>query len=331
MEERDGIITDILNRTYELIEQDRAEEAYELISGMVAKHPEYADARFQAELKLVLKNMEYKKALKEFAFLRSLSLVYKYCEQHYQQAGREGMEAYEAQALPDSDVIWWCWLQGLEKAPDIVRCCLESIKSLGKKIVLLDGSNIEEYVSLPGHIEEKYEKGIISNAHYTDLVRLELLTKRGGLWIDATTYITGTDIILPILDAEDIFLYRAGNVSEYIIFDNWFMQAKRKSRILEATKNMLYAYYEKEETVKNYFLFHLMMTLACRMYPEEYRSIPLFSNEPSHVLQHEMMSPYSEKRWKQIKAMSDVHKLTYKYEEKEEKDTFLNKLLEKKG
>ncbi len=323
-QETEKLIIDIIEKTLQLVEADRSDEAYTLLSTVVYDHPEVADARFQAELQLIMKNMEYKRALKEFAFLRSMTLVYKYCELNYKDAGNFGVEEYDAGTeLPDKEVIWWCWLQGVENAPTVVKACLESLKKLDRKTVILDDGNISEYVTLPEHIEEKYKSGVISRTHYTDLVRLELLTKRGGAWIDATTFISGTGLIRPVLDTEDLFLYRSGNVSEYIIFDSWFIQAKRKSNILEATKRMLYAYWEKETELKNYFLVHLLMTLACRMYPEEYQKIRLFSNEPAHVLQHDMFLTFNEKRWEQILKMSDVHKLTYKYEDRDISGTFL--------
>ncbi|MCR4584369.1 MAG: capsular polysaccharide synthesis protein [Lachnospiraceae bacterium] len=324
--DKDSLVTGILNDVMKLTEADKAEEAYRLVAEFVSAHPDAVDNRFRAELAFIMKNMEYKNALKEFSFLRGLSVVYKYCGANYAKVLQEQPE-YGTELLPDRDVIWWCWLQSLEKAPEIVRCCYESVKKLGKKIIVLDEGNLTEYVSLPDHIIEKYNRGIISRTHYTDLVRMELLTERGGLWLDATAYISGTASILPVLDAEDLFMYRSGNVSEYIIFDSWFMQAGRKSAIFEATKKLLYTYWEKEEELKHYFLLHLMMTLACKMYPDEFESIPLFSNEPAHALQHDMFKAYSEKRWVQIKNMSDVHKLTYKYDDGDIGGSLLEKIL----
>ena len=326
--EKDRIICELLNGAVALIDDNKLDETYKAISDVVSGHPECVDERFSAELKLVMKSMEYRRELKEFSFLRGLSLIYKYCEMNYRDAGIVDMVAEDAGAeLPDKDVIWWSWLQGLENAPEVVRCCYDSVKKLGRKIIILDENNISEYVSLPPYIEDKYQRGIISRTHYTDLVRMELLTERGGTWIDATAWISGTASICPVLEAEDLFMFRSGNVSEHIIFDSWFIQAKTKSVIFESTKRMLYAYWEKEDELKHYFLLHLMMTLACHMYPGEYADIPLFSNEPAHVLQHDMFLPYSEKRWVQIMDMSDVHKLTYKYEKDDIGGSFLEHVL----
>lgn len=245
------------------------------------------------------------------------------------ESGNESARGTEE--LPDADTIWWCWLQGLESAPDIVKACYRSVQSLekfGKRIVVLDSENLFEYVSLPSYVVEKYQQGMIGMAHFADLVRLELLTSRGGTWIDATAWIAGTERLLSILE-EDLFFYRSGNVSEYLIFDNWFMHARKQSRILDATKRLLYAYWQRENEAKHYFIFQLFMTLACKYNTEEYEKIPRFSNEPCHVLQYELSKPFNERRWAQLLGMSDVHKLTYRLEEStERKGTMLEKVLE---
>ena len=43
-----------------------------------------------------------------------------------------------------------------------------------------------------------------------------------------------------------------------------------------------------------------------------WKSVPRYSNIPPHVLQFEMFNAYDEERFKQIKQMSDFHKLTWK-------------------
>ena len=40
---------------------------------------------------------------------------------------------------------------------------------------------------------EKHKNNIIDNTHFSDLLRLELLIKYGGTWIDASVLITKYD------------------------------------------------------------------------------------------------------------------------------------------
>lgn len=47
----------------------------------------------------------------------------------------------------------------------------------GKRFVIITAENYRNYVTLPTDIEKKHDRGIIPNAHFTDLIRLELLIK----------------------------------------------------------------------------------------------------------------------------------------------------------
>ena len=87
------------------------------------------------------------------------------------------------------DYVWFCWLQGIDSAPKLVQDCYNSIRYWlkDKEIIVITKENYKQYVEFPDYIIEKWEKGIISNTHFSDLLRLELLIRHGGLWLDATT------------------------------------------------------------------------------------------------------------------------------------------------
>lgn len=51
---------------------------------------------------------------------------------------------------------------------------------------MIDNGNWRDYVELPEYIIQRWDKKQISPAHFTDLLRLQLLIKYGGTWIDAT-------------------------------------------------------------------------------------------------------------------------------------------------
>ena len=40
-------------------------------------------------------------------------------------------------SLPEPDVIWWCWLQGFDQAPPIVKCCYASLEKLDRQIFII--------------------------------------------------------------------------------------------------------------------------------------------------------------------------------------------------
>ena len=75
-----------------------------------------------------------------------------------------------------SNMVWVCWLQGIENAPELVQRCYRSLQEqlLDKEIVLLTEENYRNYVQFPDHIQKKINQGIITRTHMSDLLRLEL-------------------------------------------------------------------------------------------------------------------------------------------------------------
>lgn len=94
--------------------------------------------------------------------------------------------------------VWMCWWQGENNAPDVVKMCMSSVrrnldnKVFTLRVITLD--NCMQYVSFSPQIIEKFNEGQISMAMLSDILRMELLYRYGGLWIDATYYVSDTRI-----------------------------------------------------------------------------------------------------------------------------------------
>lgn len=88
--------------------------------------------------------------------------------------------------------IFYGWLQGEENLPLLARCCYNSLKeNAGSyKITFIDEKNYADYVDIPQYIFEKYKAGKMKPAHFADVIRINLLEKYGGLWIDSTILVT---------------------------------------------------------------------------------------------------------------------------------------------
>ena len=130
---------------------------------------------------------------------------------------------------PDIFPIWILWLQGFENAPDIVKLCLSSIKTglkNGETIILLDATNIWEYVDLPDYIIAKWEKGVIDNTKLSNCIRLRLLNTYGGMWIDATVLYTGNGIPDLIKKSSLTLLQLGVDNYEPRAFGTWLMASK---------------------------------------------------------------------------------------------------------
>lgn len=272
---------------------------------------------FVETLKIIEKAMEYKVEInsKESPF----ALPFQYITNKYCNKSEEIVDS----SICCSD-IWWCWFQGLDAAPPLVRACYNSLEILNKKVHVITAENFHNYVDIPDFLIDKWKKGIISNTHFSDILRLELLTKRGGVWIDATVLVTGNNI-MKYIEQPNLFVFKhimRGEASNYLFASNWLLGATHSSQILNDTKSMLYSYWKNENKMINYFLFHLFFTISCYINSDEWEKIPTFSNVPPHILQMELFTEYSEDRWKQLCDMTDIHKLTYK-KSRPDNDSFL--------
>lgn len=231
---------------------------------------------------------------------------------------------YDSNLLHEtSNKVWICWFQGMEQAPDIVKKCYESVvqNMQDKEVILLTDDNIKNYIQFPDYIQQKYEAGIITRTHMTDLLRLELLIQYGGMWLDATVFCSSSDIPDYFFDS-DLFFYqclkpgRDGN-SSYI--SSWLMAAKTNNRILMATRELCYVYWKENNDMWDYFLLHDFMALVMEKYEDEWKRIIPRDNATPHELLLRLFEPYDEWMWLAIKAQTPFHKMTYKFKEEQTK------------
>lgn len=219
------------------------------------------------------------------------------------------------------DKVWICWLQGMESAPEMVKKCYLSLKEniKGKEIIVLTEENYRHYIQFPDYIQEKIDNGIITKTHMSDLMRLELLLKYGGTWIDATVYCSGNDYPEYLFDSE-LFMFQTlkpGLDGECARISSWFMTSATNHPILLLTRALLYEYWKKHNYLKDYFLLHDFMEIAIENYPEEWNKVVPFSNSIPHILLLRLFEPYDESIWKSVKEMTRFHKLSYKFENNE--------------
>lgn len=231
---------------------------------------------------------------------------------------KEAMNFEVKSKLPskNSNVVWFCWLQGIEKAPLVVIKCYESIeKNLPEKeIIIITSHNFHNYVQFPDFIINKWEKGIISNTHFSDLLRIELLINHGGTWIDSTVFLSGDNIPQCFFNSE-LFVFqklKPGRDGNSIFISSWFMSSYINNKILLTTRFLLYEYWSKKNKMIDYFLLHYFFCLACEWFPNEYKKIPKYSNSIPHILQLEMFDKFNSQRYKEITQMSPIHKISYK-------------------
>ncbi len=258
-----------------------------------------------------------KNSKKSNSFLKKLSIIkennynwktYCYLKKKYKNK-LDNLPTYK-ETHKYSNKVWWCWLQGEENAPALQRACLKSLRENLKdrdiQIITLDNLNI--YIYMPEYIMEKYKKGKIPPANFTDLVRLQLLIKYGGTWIDSTVYCTKYN--KNYFD-RDLFVFRAFmRNDDSIVSSNWFITSEVDNPILITVRDLLFEYWKTHDYLINYLIFHIFFTIATEKYPKIFEKVENIPNVLPHVMQFELLNEYSEKRFDEIKKMSDFHKLS---------------------
>lgn len=215
-----------------------------------------------------------------------------------------------------SNKVWVFWMQGMDKAPALVQRCYKSLQEnlKDREIILVTEDNLNDYVQFPDYIMDKLKRGIITYTHLSDLLRIELLIRYGGTWLDSTVFCSGSNIPHYMLDS-DFFVFqnlRPGDNGNVLNFSSWFMTSCSNNKILLATRKLLYAYWKKNNSMIDYFLIHYFMMIVAKYYKEDWSKIIQFPNSLPHVLLLMLFEPFCQEKWEAITAICPFHKLAYK-------------------
>lgn len=245
------------------------------------------------------------------------SEVYYYLDRYMDQEIFTVSDLKGNPAVKQNHVIWVLWLLGMENAPKLVQKCYESVcrnKPEDFEVVLLSKKNLDQYIHLPDYVLKKHEEGSLSYTHLSDIIRLELLCTYGGCWIDATVYCSGA--IPRYMVSRDAFMFKASRMDDPVLkMSSWWLASDKNNRLMHATRKVWYRFWEQENSVRNYYLIHIIMSkiidedTACNII---FRNIPSFNNENPHVLFGKLGMEFDEEEWEIIKDISTVHKLSYK-------------------
>lgn len=245
---------------------------------------------------------------------------------------------YQEQSLNHqrSNIVWFCWLQGIEQAPPIVKACFASLNLhlTDRNIKIITEENWREFVDLPEHILQRWEKKQIPPALFTDLLRLQLLIRHGGTWIDSTVLCTGSKHAKEFLDSDlFMFQYRAPEASSASFegISNWFITSCTNNEMLLVLRDMLYSYWKDFDCTLYYFIFHAFFSMIAKEYPEKIAKMPYGYSVWSLTLEDHWDEHYNQKKWSKLTSLVNFHKLYYRIDDKLNKDkgNFYNWILEK--
>lgn len=212
--------------------------------------------------------------------------------------------------------VWVFWMQGIECAPPLVKRCYKSLQDnlVDREIILITEKNLKDYVVFPDFIMDKLKKGVITYTHFSDLLRVELLIRYGGTWIDSTVFCSSKNIPNYMLNS-DFFVFqnlKPGADGNAIRISSWFMTSCSNNKILLAVREMLYTYWKKHNSMIDYFLLHHFIMIVADYYRDDWEKIVQFPNSLPHILQLMLFESFNQEKWNSVTNICPFHKLTYK-------------------
>lgn len=160
--------------------------------------------------------------------------------------------------LDSKPKIWMFWWTGKDDAPDIVKISINSVRAAAHQfeVCILDRDNYQDYVTLPKHIIEKHDQGLISHAMFSDILRITLLSLYGGVWIDATVI---TLRALPeFLKTTEFYSCKTYDKrSMHVSKSRWtsyFLAGNSDFRLFREARSILYAYWHLHDVQIDYLL-----------------------------------------------------------------------------
>ncbi len=226
-------------------------------------------------------------------------------------------------------IIWQYWGQGFVRAPKAIQeCCVSVDRWCGDyEVIRLDDDNFSDYIGLPPFLLQK--KAQMSRAHFSDVLRLCLLYLYGGLWLDASVYLTG-----PIPDyvfAEDFFAFQRDAEEPnkeywkhvYAYYFGWadgfrvnvlnsVLQSRKGAKAISSLCGVMLFFWRQFDEAPDYFFFQIMFDVMVHGCLKNDNCI-VRGDCKIHYLQQLINDPNFKLATKsQILEMTPIHKMTYK-------------------
>ncbi|BBL28357.1 hypothetical protein LDE03_15460 [Lactobacillus delbrueckii subsp. delbrueckii] len=237
---------------------------------------------------------------------------------------------YTFKTFEEKKVIWIFWDSGIENAPNIVKQCYNSIQKFKPKdyeVILLNRENMFDYVTFPDYIIKKVNNGTIPIANFSDILRLFLLVQYGGIWMDATVYLSSNIDDIASIDGMFVFSNEYRN-DEVINFDNWFIKAQPNNLLLRKTLNLMLMYWQDEDVLHEYFICHLFFKMVTEKYPDEWEKTYKQTTMLPHSLYRMQYERFNAQKLKKDFELCSIHKMSYKNLRLDTKDTYISKIMD---
>jgi hypothetical protein len=200
--------------------------------------------------------------------------------------------------------IWCVWFQGWDNAPPIIRACAATWRQHNPdwRINYLSRPQLSYYLR---DFEALFGDKDIPFAALSNIVRTSLLSRFGGVWVDASCY-----CLRPVNE----WIYLACEPTGFFAFDrpapdrllaSWFLASALGSPLVNRLDDAVTLYWsDRRAEPDDYFWFHYLFGDLCNSDPEfqhRWDLVPKLSAAGPHCF-----APYDEHM---LKPISHTHRL----------------------
>ncbi len=235
-------------------------------------------------------------------------------------------EPAPAQHYPGSDKIplWVCWWQGEESMPELVRMCYRRLWQVlpadTMELRLITQDNYREYVTLPAHIEDKFARKIITVTTLSDILRMSLMSRYGGVWVDATVFFTDAFpeefLRKPFYSQKMAGTPAAQREACKSLWCGFCMAGYAGGPLFQFTRDAFFHWWQKHDDIVDYVLIDYLILEGYRHFPQIRELVDGVPNNNTGVFDMYGMlnQPYTPELYEELTKENRIHKLTYKME-----------------
>lgn len=264
--------------------------------------------------------------LSSWAMKRKTSWLDKYIEKNYADI----LEKYKNNRNLKTEnaskhIIWVFWGQGESQMPHLIKACYRQLTTYNDNVVLITNENVSKYIHLIDIIYKKVGDGHISWAHFSDIVRTTLLAQYGGLWLDATVWVSGKIQFnmleqMPLYSANGKVSVTNKSVCFWTSFEwnwsSWCLFANCVHyQLFDFVSEMLQAIAVNENYWPDYVIQDYLIYYACIHFPmvkNDMDNCQLYESKYRNHLANLMNMPYDEKIYKDLIKSDFVFKLSFR-------------------
>lgn len=221
----------------------------------------------------------------------------------------------------ENEPIIWLYWNDVSKMPDMVKSCIERIhkNANGNRVVIVTEDTVKDYLMLDEVVWNKYNAGKISRTHFCDIVRIALLYKYGGVWLDCTLLLT-QPLPKDVIEADFYTNRLKSGDTQNVCGGRWstFMLACHPGNLMmRASLDVFIEYWKRYDDIVSYVWMDYIFNLIYNEIPSVRQMIDdvPYNNPDIWIQQLNIAKPFTREQFDAL--LSDKSRFMWKFSYKD--------------